>query len=95
MAKTIKKTVEINFPAGTEVYVMRNNQPVKDMIRVAEWKSMLQHNGGKPVAIERLVYSTLGEKNRALTENQIGSTPEELAAKTFRSAGTNSVDDSN
>ena len=79
----MSKTINIEYPAGTKVVVMKNNEPVSDVIRVVHYTNSIELRDGKHIENESITYGTLGNKLASLNENQIGKTNKELSAKLF------------
>jgi hypothetical protein len=79
----MSKTIVIEFPAGTEVFVLHNNKPVSTIIRTAHYTNTLESKNEKTVEVDRTIYSTRLSPNVSLVSGQIGATEEELMKKLF------------
>lgn len=77
------KTIEIEFPAGTKVFMMNGSQPALTRVRAAQYTSSLLRQGDKETERETLIYSTDLKPNLSLTSNQIAETKEKLMEKVF------------
>lgn len=77
------KTVEIEFPAGTKVYMMNGSKPALTRVRAAQYTNSLSRIGDKETESETLIYSTDLKPNLSLTANQIAETEEDLMRKVF------------
>lgn len=90
----MKKTVEIAFPAGTEVFVMHNNVPVQTKIRAVKYSESIEivkaadTNDKTEHLKQSCTYSTVAGPNNPLTEAQIAETKEELIKKIFGAVQT-------
>jgi len=74
------KVVNVEFPAGTSVFILNGNQPVQTKVRAAQWTNSMNSKG---VESEKLVYSTVINPNLSLTSDQLAATKEELMNKVF------------
>lgn len=82
------KSIEIEFPAGTEVVVMLNNNFVATKIRAVRYSESVEIRRD-PAGLQfeqvntTLLYSTFASPNRALCAKDIALTKEELMQKKF------------
>ncbi len=83
------KSIEIKYPAGTDVVVMNNNNIVQTKIRAVQYSESLEQSTdsdtGQVVENVRssVIYSTLLSPNKSLSEKDIAFTKEELVSKKF------------
>lgn len=89
--------MELEFKAGQEVWIMKNNQPVQTRIRAVKYVESLEvsrdaKTGKETEAINTsCVYGTMADVHNPVTSSKIGSTKEELLGKLFGSAEKPSV----
>ncbi len=83
------KSIEIKYPAGTDVVVMKNNNIVQTKIRAVQYSESLEQSTDSDTrqVVENVrsfvIYSTLLSPNKSLTEKDIAFTKEELVSKKF------------
>lgn len=83
------KSIEIKYPAGTDVVVMNNNNIVQTKIRAVQYSESLEQSTDSDTrqVVENVrsfvIYSTLLSPNKSLSEKDIAFTKEELVSKKF------------
>ena len=88
------KPASIEYSAGQEVFIMKNNQPVATRIRAVKYVESLEAAKDPKTGevTERIntscVYGTFADVHNPVTANNIGITKEDLLSKLFGTGET-------
>lgn len=83
--------MELEFKAGQEVWIMKNNQPLATKIRAVRYTETLElSKDAKTGAVTENVntntaYGTFADPQKSCSADKIGSSKEELVSKIFGS----------
>lgn len=88
--------MNLEFKAGQEVWIMKNNQPVSTRVRAVKYIEALEVSRDAKTGKETdninvtCVYGTFADLHKPCTADQMGNTREELLQKSFgKSANEN------